>query len=162
MAQEDLWDFGTVRHVHARPGTLRKAQVAATGPIPFAHPATPARSPAPAPKPTPASPATPKQAPPIARDFATVKLAPGSAHSEYSDFSSSASVDGADRARVELDREQERLRRERARTPEPEPELEERRQQNGSGDSDEEGGNILDTVVLPVIDSVRSAPSLSP
>lgn len=96
-------------------------------------------------------------APPIVRDFATVKLAPGSAHSEYSDFSSSTSVEGADRARVELDREEDRIRRERERsqTPEPDERGHASRQANRSSDSsDEEGGNILDTVVLPVIDSV--------
>lgn len=35
---EDMWDFGTVRNVHARPGTLRKTQATAMSghPLPFA------------------------------------------------------------------------------------------------------------------------------
>ncbi|KAK4699784.1 hypothetical protein P7C70_g6476, partial [Phenoliferia sp. Uapishka_3] len=121
----------------------------------------------------------------LAPAFNTVKLAsaplsasqPGSpaksAHSEYSEFSSSQSVQNEDRARVELDREKERMRREREKErgvkEEREREREEREREreyhqrhgtngtNGSNsDEDEEGGNILDTVVLPVIDSIHA------
>ncbi|KAL8286384.1 hypothetical protein RQP46_004401 [Phenoliferia psychrophenolica] len=189
---DDLWDFGTVRHVQARPGTLRKTQAAASapGPIPFSQ--------QPSPRPPPAAVAsssshtatpTQQQQKPIVRDYAdapafgTVKLAPGaapggaggSAHSEYSEYSSSRSVGDEDRARVELDRERERIEREREKAAErSERERQEKdrqqqqqhtpRQQNGtngsesSGDErdDEEGGNILDTVVLPVIDSIHA------
>lgn len=197
---EDLWDFGTVRHVHAKPATLRRNQPPAPvttssaafnnspqQPSSRAPPSSPTKPTAsggtprakdyavaqpqtkPSPSPTKSS---PPSAPPST--FSTVKISGRfptgspvvSAHSEYTDFSSSPSIPLSDRARVELDREKARIEAERERDREKQ-RMPQHSQQHartathGSGVSshngeEEEGEEpILDTVLLPILDSVR-------
>lgn len=195
---DDLWDFGTVRNVQPRGGTLRKHQAAmaaaATNNPPPVRPARADRDQPPAPgtgvrvRDYAVNP--PKtQVQPDA--FDTVRQAP-SAHSEYSEFSSSASVPGDARARIELDREKVRIERERQLQVQKEQQQSAARtaiqhsksrswdsvgssvEHNAVGagngrkaatagppsvhSSDEEEGDlgsIMDTVVIPVLDSVR-------
>ncbi|GAA6017866.1 hypothetical protein JCM11491_001197 [Sporobolomyces phaffii] len=192
-AQEDLWDFGTVRHVHARPGgpaTLRRAQAqqaqqrmqSQAPPEPFYDPnvrshdyAHGSMSRAPA---APAAHrhhqldptfdtvrrANPPSAP--SSSGSTPLRGPPSAHSEYDAYSSVApsSVDSDERARAALDRERERLERlkleqeERERTPKRSASQPRERQASNEGEDepeDEAEGNILDTVALPVLDSIH-------
>ncbi|GAA5869750.1 hypothetical protein JCM16303_001782 [Sporobolomyces ruberrimus] len=193
-AQEDLWDFGTVRHVHARPGgpaTLRRAQAqqaqqryqsqnqshpyqdlnvrshdyaqASVGRqqanvAPLQHQLNPTfdtvRRAAPPPSSSGSSESTPSQG-------------PLSAHSEYDAYSSVApsSVDPDERARAALDREREKLEKlrldqdERDRTPKrssSQPREREASHELQDEDQEEDGeGNILDTVALPVLDSIH-------
>lgn len=193
---DDLWDFGTVRNVQPRGGTLRKHQAAMAAAATSNPP--PARPPR-ADRDQPPAPGTgvrvrdyavnPPKAQPDA--FDTVRQAP-SAHSEYSEFSSSASVPGDVRARIELDREKARIERERQLQVQKEQQQSAARtaiqhSKSRSWDSvgssvehhtavgpgnggngatagptsvhssdDEEGdsGSIMDTVVIPVLDSV--------
>lgn len=198
---EDLWDFGTVRHVHAKPATLRRNQPPAPvttssaafnnspqQPSSRAPPSSPTKPTAsggtprakdyavaqpqtkPSPSPTKSS---PPSAPPST--FSTVKISGRfptgspvvSAHSEYTDFSSSPSIPLSDRARVELDREKARIEAERERDREKQ-RMPQHSQQHartathGSGVSshngeEEEGEEpILDTVLLPILDSIHN------
>lgn len=183
---DDLWDFGTVRNVQPRGGTLRKSQaVAASQAPPSQHPSTRpnyagqpasgvrshdyATGPAPSPQAqrAPSHPPQPqqyRQAHQPSVSFDTVRLqqrppaAPPSAPPEYSAFSSSPSVPDQERARVELDRQRQRIEEEQRR---------QREHGHGertatSGSSGSEGdGSIMHTVVLPVIDSVSLVALLS-
>lgn len=187
-----------MRHVQARPGTLRKNAAAAAA----AQQKPPVRSDRDLPPPpvpgvrsrdyaaTPQPPAPHARPPRDQPAFETVRKSiispPPSAHSEYSDYSTSPSVPNEQRPRVELDREKERIERERlvlqqreqqqraqvarpdswassedggGREEKEEEEVtRERTPTNGrtASEEDEEGGSILDTVVLPVLDSVSS------
>ncbi|GAA5840955.1 hypothetical protein JCM9279_001272 [Rhodotorula babjevae] len=179
---DDLWDFGTVRHMHPRadgPATIRRRQQqqqheqhsSRLPQQPQQHTRAPPQPPHHRSAPAPAL--APVAAPVRSHDFAdTVRGAP-SAHSEYDDYSSAASSSGgggaggassrdADaRARAALDRERERL--ERLRIDERERALEREREevrareaaQQQEMDEEEGGGEILDTVVLPVLDSIH-------
>ena len=176
---DDLWDFGTVRHMHPRadgPATIRRRQQQQQYEQHQSHLPQQQHSRAPPQPPhhrsAPAPALAPVAAPVRSHDFAdTVRGAP-SAHSEYDDYSSAASSAGgggagassrdADaRARAALDRERERL--ERLRIDERERAFEREREelrareaaQQQEMDEEEGGGEILDTVVLPVLDSVR-------
>lgn len=192
QAQEDLWDFGTVRHVHARPGgpaTLRRAQAQQAqqqyrqqSQPPQHHPShgSSVRSHDYA----RASPSTSSQPLQPNPPFDTVRRAPPSsaasfsssnpsAHSEYDAFSSAApsTVDADERARDALDRERDRLEKlrlqqvqeeedryadDRSTTPRRGDVASRGREDSNESQEDEEEaeGNILDTVVLPVLDSV--------
>ncbi|GAA5914647.1 uncharacterized protein JCM6883_001028 [Sporobolomyces salmoneus] len=187
--QEDLWDFGTVRHVHARPGgpaTLRRAQAQQAQQRfqsqephhdpnvrshDYAHGSTTRQSAAPHQhhqlNPTFE---TVRRAPPLASPASAASLASGapSAHSEYDAYSTAApsAVDADERARAALDRERERLEKmrleqeEREHTPQ-RSQAEQPRQREFSNEGSQEGeeeegeGNILDTVALPVLDSIH-------
>lgn len=193
VQNDDLWDFGTVRNVQARPATLRKNAAAAAA----AQQSAPLHSDRELPPPpspgvrahdyatTSPSPPSPHARPartggPDQPAFETVRRSivgpPPSAHSEYSDYSSSPSVPSEQRPRVELDREKERIERERlvglqleqhqraqvsrpdswASSEEGERREEERTptRERTASEEDEDGGSILETVVLPVLDSV--------
>lgn len=223
----DLWDFGTVRHVQARPATLKKNQAAAAAKaaqsnstsasstqrqLPSIPPTSSSSQPAPPPgvKARDYAASQSRPLPPIQHDeptFDTVRnLKPNaspnmnspvisSAHSEYSDFSSSVSVTDSERARVELDRQRERIERDRRggdnyghqqqqqqrQQQQPERRWEDNGRGNGvgrgedvdggharsgtddSGGSDDvDGGSILESVVLPVLDSVSCVLSILP
>ncbi|ORY88905.1 kinase-like domain-containing protein [Leucosporidium creatinivorum] len=206
---DDLWDFGTVRNVQPRAGTLRKNQATAAAaaaaqqqqrqqqqayrsayPEHTGHPSTPTgvkshdyaiqqqqqqqrayqqqqQQQGYHPHPQggaahqasqPAFETVRRQAPPPARTGSPA--ASNSAHSEYSEFSSRPSVPDEERARVELDRERERLERMRIGQ-----QQEEERRRGGrtptNGETEQEdgeqedNGNIMDTVVLPVLESIH-------
>ncbi|KAK4051916.1 hypothetical protein OIV83_002621 [Microbotryomycetes sp. JL201] len=159
-AQDDLWDFGTVRSVHPRSETLRQRSIdfprvldhqdendfatvqrqprgAAVGPQVYAQHVYGSNSP---------------QSP--------VK----SAHSDYSPYSARSNLtdDADERARMALDRERQRIETEAAATRMREMKLhqaevvrQEARSVSDAQDQsiDEEG--ILSTVVLPVINSIH-------
>lgn len=186
---DDLWDFGTVRHVQARPdgpATIRRRQQQLQQQYQqyqqYQHPPPQQHSRAPPQAPHSRAPAPAEVV--RSHDFAdTVRgsAPPSSAHSVYDEYSSAASsssagtsagagtpranADADARARTALDRERQRLERlrlaeeERERERDREEELvraQQQQQQYDQGpDVEEEGGEILDTVVLPVLDSVR-------
>ncbi|GAA5979517.1 hypothetical protein JCM5350_004920 [Sporobolomyces pararoseus] len=190
---EDLWDFGTVRHVHARPGgpaTLRRAQAQQAQQAQqrfqsqephfdpnvrshdYAHDSSTTRQ-ATARHRQQLDPTfeTVRGAPPIASSTSATSLASSgapSAHSEYDAYSSVApsAMDADERARAALDRERERLERMRLGQEEKEKtparsnsqgrEREVSQAVAGQDQEEEEGeGNILDTVALPVLDSIH-------
>ncbi|GAA5876357.1 hypothetical protein JCM1840_005999 [Sporobolomyces johnsonii] len=198
--QDDLWDFGTVRHVHARPGgpaTLRRAQAQAHAQAhaqaqaqvkvqghPSHGPSVQSHDYAAAPLPSSSS--SQFRAPPpstssasIHPPFDTVRRAPApstpttpsssggpSAHSEYDAYSSAggSSADPNERARDSLDRERVRLEALRIQEDEEEDDAGRTPTKNGARRAEPEheeeldeddGGNILDTVVLPVLDSIH-------
>ncbi|GAA6014218.1 hypothetical protein JCM10207_006136 [Rhodosporidiobolus poonsookiae] len=164
--QEDLWDFGTVRHVHARPGgpaTLRRQQQQQQqqrAPV-HAHDygAAPAYS-------RPQHPQQQQQAHQYAQPAFDTVRAPApppsssgggpSAHSEY-DAYSSASGDAGNA----LDRERERLEALRIRdggaTPTRVGGAEGRHEDGLEEEEEEDGaeGDIMSTVVLPVLESIH-------
>ncbi|BGP38751.1 hypothetical protein JCM10449v2_002688 [Rhodotorula kratochvilovae] len=165
--QDDLWDFGTVRHIHARadgPATLRRRQHQQHQQHPHQQQHHP-----PAPHPHAqhrAPPAPPAVAPAIrTHDYAdTVRGAPppsASAHSEYDEYSSAASSAAGDadaRARAALDHERERLEQLRLRDEQyAQAQLQGRAAQEEQDEEEEDaqGGEIIDTVVLPVLDSIH-------
>lgn len=195
---EDLWDFGTVRHVHARPGgpaTLRRAQAqqaqqrvdaqqqqqqyeqqesrldsnVRSHDFAHAHGASPSLAPSHGHHQSPTY-DTVRRAVPLASSASTTSFASSntpSAHSEYDAYSSVApsAVDADERARAALDRERERLDALRLDRDEgvasSQPQHRGREREPTQGDEDEDGeGNILDTVALPVLDSVRATRSL--
>ncbi|GAA5828369.1 hypothetical protein JCM11251_006216 [Rhodosporidiobolus azoricus] len=206
--QDDLWDFGTVRNVHARrdgPATLRRKQLQQQreqqqqaqyqqyqqwalprGPEIRTHDygAPPPGPLAPARGGGSASPAfeTVRRAPPSAPASSSSGGGGLSAHSEYDEYSSQASSagqerDGDARARDALDMERVRLEALRLRegaggsaTPtngrrgendgeEADEEDEGGRSESVRAEADleegEEEGGILDSVVLPVLDSIH-------
>ncbi|TNY24501.1 kinase-like domain-containing protein [Rhodotorula diobovata] len=186
---DDLWDFGTVRHVQARsdgPATIRRRQQQLQQQYQqyqqYQHPPPQQHSRAPPQAPHSRAPAPAEVV--RSHDFAdTVRgsAPPSSAHSVYDEYSSAASsssagtsagagtpranADADARARTALDRERQRLERlrlaeeERERERDREEELvraQQQQQQYDQGpDVEEEGGEILDTVVLPVLDSIH-------
>ncbi|GAA5969723.1 hypothetical protein JCM11641_008018 [Rhodosporidiobolus odoratus] len=206
--QEDLWDFGTVRHVQARqggPATLRRNQqppaqhqIHQQQPPPPHGPSVRSYDSAASPQ-LAASGSQPhfdtvRRALPPAPPSTSAPSSPGgpSAHSEYDAYSSAASSSGQDvdtdidsdaRARHALDRERERLEALRSREHERErggatptrrtvggagggtgagdSRAEEADGEEGYGDEEEgreEGeaeGGIMETVVLPVLDSIH-------
>lgn len=143
---DDLWDFGTVRNVHARPGTLKKTQAAAASgqALPFPPPPMVSTHP-----PTPAG--------VTSRDYADVYADSSAA---FDTVRGSASVTQAtaalprsttQKSLASVDSGHDALR---------DPSFEYYREHNGAGSNgavheDEESGSILDTVLLPVLDSVR-------
>ncbi|GEM06691.1 serine/threonine kinase 25 [Rhodotorula toruloides] len=179
---DELWDFGTVRHVHARaggPASLRRQQQQQRQPVPH-HPAYPSQHSQPPPgvrshdyAPRPPHPAaqqhsydTVRGTPPSSSSDAA---GPTSAHSEYDDYSSAASSAGGardpeERAREALDRERERLEALRLHDERQVQQAMQEQQyahgQNGAtvqaGQSQDLGvdeGGIMESVVLPVLDS---------
>ncbi|GAA5931970.1 STE20 family serine/threonine-protein kinase [Sporobolomyces koalae] len=192
QSADDLWDFGTVRHVQARPGgpaTLRRAQAQqaqqaqqryqetqeSNGYIHdyAASPSTQRVSPAPLSNQMNPSFETVRRAVPVPTapsSTSTGSVASRgnpSAHSEYDAYSSGvpSAVDADERARAALDRERERLevlRLEQVReeeqhaTPRRHDPQHRERELSQEGEEDEDAdGNILDTVALPVLDSIH-------
>ncbi|GAA6002416.1 STE20 family serine/threonine-protein kinase [Rhodotorula paludigena] len=180
--QDDLWDFGTVRHVHARadgPATIRRRQQQQMQQqqqqqqqqqrgYPTPSPALRTHDYAAAsPSHDPAFATVRGSAPPSSSS--AYRGAP-SAHSEYDAYSSSARSDagagaGGDadaRAREALDRERVRLERlqlrdeqeREARAREEEMARRQQQQQQQQAEEDAAAGEILDAVVLPVLDSI--------
>ncbi|GAA5911170.1 hypothetical protein JCM6882_006597 [Rhodosporidiobolus microsporus] len=193
--QDDLWDFGTVRNVHARrdgPATVRRKQLQQQQqqqpqqqqrPLPRGPEVRTHDYGAPPGPPTPTrgggsgSPAfeTVRRAPPSAPSTGSGP----SSHSVYDEYSSNASSAGRDRddderARDALDRERARLEALRLRdqggsaTPTngrrgeryedgEEADEEDAGGRNGQAELEEgeEEGGILDSVVLPVLDSIH-------
>ncbi|BGP14715.1 hypothetical protein JCM10213_002756 [Rhodosporidiobolus nylandii] len=201
--QEDLWDFGTVRHVHARPNGPATLRRNAQNPYAAAH--APPHAPPPQPshshyqnavhardyaQPSGASPSseplfdTVRRAPPPASSASNPSSASTSgpsAHSEYDAYSSTtggsvrrrndeaAAVRTADeRARDALDRERARLEalrlqgggatpKGRSREDSAEDADAEYEEDDGAREDEREEGEegIMETVVLPVIDSIH-------
>ncbi|GAA6034366.1 hypothetical protein JCM8097_002690 [Rhodosporidiobolus ruineniae] len=196
--QDDLWDFGTVRNVHARrdgPATLRRNQMAAQMAAAQAQQAqqqqregvrsrdygAPERSASGG-----AYETVRLAAPPAPRTSSAASSSGGpSAHSEYDAYSPSpaSAVNGheprseEERAREALDRERGRLEALRLREGEGGAtptrsggRQDEREYENGHGhgggghaadaeedelEEGEEPGGIMETVVLPVLDSIH-------